>query len=520
MTLCGLLAIVILLILIAVFLCGKYRREGLAVGAPTSPYCNSEPGKPFCNVDHSCVACLADSDCGGSLHCSNGVCVTCVTDANCGSGMYCRNNTCTPCTNDDDCKNSGAGKVCDTSNPDHHLCLQCGQDGDCPPLHKCIAGTCIGTCTQNSDCPSTMPTCIVQGGQGLCSACTQDNDCLTWTPDTPHCVRGLCIECTANSECPVNSSDPSQAHLKICAGSICVQCGGATPAEADQYCAANYPVTPYCAGVSTQGGPTQLCVQCRSDNHCSGVPGAPHCLNGQCVGCADDGNCPAGQHCGTGNKCVTCDSTHGCPSGLICDVEGQCVQCVQDTDCAGQAGGRTHCRPSDSTCVACIDSSQCGKDVYGQQQACGPDGACHQCTSDTDCQRGNIFSEYGMTHCSTGTTIMGPPGTCMRCETNTQCTAAGTPLCSDLTKATYAGAGYNYFSSPMPPTASPGAMQCAMCNTDADCAQSPAGPYCSWGGVCGPCTVRPDKNMTVLGCPSGQWCQENGSGKGGYCTPR
>ena len=300
MTLCGLLAILILLVLIVAFLCGKRRREGFSAG-PTSPYC-TDTGKPFCTSQHDCVACLSDADCGSNLHCStSGVCVTCVDDANCGPGEYCRNNQCTPCDTDDDCKNAGTGKVCDTSDPGHHLCLQCAQDGDCPPLHKCMAGACIGTCTQDSDCPSTMPTCVVQDGQGLCTACTQDGDCATWTPSTPHCARGLCVECVANSQCPVNPGDPAQANLRMCAGSICVQCGGATPAEADQYCVANYPATPYCAGVVTQGGPTQLCVQCRSDNHCTD-PAAPHCLNGQCVGCVSDGDCGEGQHCGAGKQ--------------------------------------------------------------------------------------------------------------------------------------------------------------------------------------------------------------------------
>jgi Cys-rich repeat protein len=406
--------LIIVLALLIICIVSRKRREGFAAGP--SPFCKT-PARPFCSAGHACVTCLDAGDCAAGQQCSpDGQCVQCTDNSQCPGG-FCRNNACTACDTDQDCVAKGAGKVCNVSDPDHHLCEACGQDSDCGPGHRCIGAQCVPTCTTAADCKgTTTPTCV----QGLCVACTHDTDCQSWTPDTPHCAQGgLCVQCDTQGQCPMNPADPGQADLKVCVGSICMQCGGDSPAAADAYCAANYPSSPFCANVTGKSGPSQTCVQCRSGDHCINVPGKPHCLNGDCVGCIADPDCPSGQHCGTGNVCVSCDQTHGCAPGTLCSINGRCVQCEQEGDCATQAGGRIHCQTGTGACVVCRGDGDCPPGTH-----CTPDGSgCWPCVS---FGQGDASCAAPAWLCSASSD---KKGQCVECDADSDCRNTSKPYC-------------------------------------------------------------------------------------------
>lgn len=484
-----LIAIAILLIIIIALLCKKRRREGFTANSP-SPYCNDQPGKPFCSTAHRCSACLTTEDCSPNLYCdTDGNCVSCLRDQDCGSG-YCRDGHCVACDTNQDCINAGTGSICDTSVPNHHLCVECSIDGDCgdPAQFQCLGGECVPRCLTSKDCQgTTRPNCI----NGLCVTCTSSNDCATSLPATPECANGLCVQCTSNGECPVDPDDPGQANLKVCAGTICVQCGGDSPDAGNAYCVANYPATPWCVGITTPGGPTQLCVQCRSGSDCGNVPGAPYCLNGSCVGCVTDGQCSEGQHCGTGNKCMTCDATHGCQPGYFCDINGQCVQCESEADCSSQSGGRTHCQLSTNSCVVCRGSQDCG----GETPYCAPDGSgCYACVGNQNCASPDWL-------CSQSADAK---GNCVECDSLSDCVDSSKPYCvnhrcqaCDQTGGCPAGTVCDLAHG-----------QCVECNGSLDCPTSK--PYCVQN-QCMACLVDNQCNTDPLHsvCLNGQCAECN-----------
>ena len=137
----------------------------------------------------------------------------------------------------------------------------------------------------------------------------------------------------------------------------------------------------------------RTCVECVSDDHCSGdggaaagssrgsrcdpklrrcvtcltsaqCPAAQSCVAGRCIlTCVEDSSpptCPAGSKCESG-LCATCepDEASACaatPATRYCLAGPQiCVGCRTDADC----GAGTRCDPVRKTCVACIAAADC-----------------------------------------------------------------------------------------------------------------------------------------------------------------
>ncbi len=122
---------------------------------------------------------------------------------------------------------------------------------------------------------------------------------------------------------------------------------------------------------------------CDTDEHCQDSEEGQEqdrllCVNGQCVQCAEDGDCPTGEECDN-NECV--DIPGWCTADADCDGDQVCrdnecgPECLDDDDCGlGEVceGG------------SCVDEVECETDGD-----CGPGEVCQnqECVEETaaDC---------------------------------------------------------------------------------------------------------------------------------------
>ncbi len=100
---------------------------------------------------------------------------------------------------------------------------------------------------------------------------------------------------------------------------------------------------------------------CETDEHCK--EHNEYCVNGHCVQCRDDNDCPRGQECNTDHRCVPiegwCESNSDCPEGQVCK-NNRCSPCESNSDC----GMGYHCEMG-----KCVEG-ECGSDAdcpAGQQ---------------------------------------------------------------------------------------------------------------------------------------------------------
>lgn len=135
------------------------------------------------------------------------------------------------------------------------------------------------------------------------------------------------------------------------------------------------------------------------------------CPPGNATGCEDDGQCKAGEVCGSAGTCVPgCRDDRGCASGVCvagaceagtrcsftsdcalgqqCGPQGLCIaQCQADADCDGEAA----C--AQGTCVpkaGCVVDGDC---TGGER--CGPAGTCSApCADDAACGDGQVCANF------------------------------------------------------------------------------------------------------------------------------
>ena len=268
--------------------------------------CQSIAAPPDAGVDGGST-CLADSDCGGRR---------------CNPATH----ACVDCLAPSDCPASQPG--CSQG-----ACGACATASDCPGSEACVGGAC--RCSSSAACPADAPTCILDGGPGVCG-CEGDGGCAGANEvcDPGRGLAGACVlACTApDSGCPAGVGGPS-----------------------------------YCDGASG------LCVQCLTAAQCVD-PEAPVCVAGACVRCGSDADCAAldagTPRCSHDHLCVECTSPAQCPSDRIgCNgASGSCGSCAVDADCPAGLGcaGSGRCSPfcgtaagGGSGCVACRTSADC-----------------------------------------------------------------------------------------------------------------------------------------------------------------
>ena len=103
---------------------------------------------------------------------------------------------------------------------------------------------------------------------------------------------------------------------------------------------------------------------CAVDGECT-EPGLERCLDGVCVECEVDENCPAEEAvCGAGHACEPCTQVADCERFVeqsVCDeASGACVQCLKDEDCAVIDWV---CDEDVMTCVGCRSHDECPSDL-------------------------------------------------------------------------------------------------------------------------------------------------------------
>jgi hypothetical protein len=148
-----------------------------------------------CNIPSygtcSTRTCSSSSNCGASETCTLGVCVAKSCTSSCSSGGgTCVSGKC-QCTGNSQC---GSG-TCNL--PSYGTCDadSCGSTSDCGGSRTCtgaITGSCVHTCTNDTQCATAGTTCKA----GLCLGCTSSNDC---PGSSTTCVGGSPAACTQTS---------------------------------------------------------------------------------------------------------------------------------------------------------------------------------------------------------------------------------------------------------------------------------------------------------------------------------
>lgn len=200
------------------------------------------------------------------------------------------------------------------------------------------------------------------GGTGT-SKCSTHADCAG-TPNKPKCdsTSGSCVACLpTEDECPAGS---------YCAGTTCN------------------------AGCKVGGSDCTAPLSCDATTH-------------QCLGCAQDDDCPLGQICNTSTTgCVSgCTPQHACGSSQEC-CSGSCKILALDPDNCGQCGKQCPTPPNGtraceaSKCVVkctVVGSADCNKDpVDGCEVDTKTDaancGTCGKtCSSGESCTNGSCI---------------------------------------------------------------------------------------------------------------------------------
>ena len=302
-------------------------------------------------VPDAAGSCSGDLECT-SGHCLNGKCVACKTNSHCNNAAglpFCSaQNTCVSCAS------SGGSSAC-TGNtsvcePVSGRCVECADNASCTTENKafCVANQC-GGCGASGATSTTVDGGILDGGTtSVCKGAT------------PMCATsGRCVECLQNSEC---TADPDKA---FCVANQCVGCnvsGAAASAHDGGATSACIGATPEC---STSG----RCVECLHNSECTADPDKAFCVQNTCQGC----NATAStSDAGVTNACT--GATPVCMSSTSSTSKaGQCVGCADSGDCSGNF---PICDTTTTfTCQACTSDAQCAA-KGGGPGVCLADGHC------------------------------------------------------------------------------------------------------------------------------------------------
>ncbi|HMJ11902.1 MAG TPA: hypothetical protein VK524_10840 [Polyangiaceae bacterium] len=250
------------------------------------------------------------------------------------------------------------------------------------------------------------------------------------------------------------------------------------------------------SGQVCDGSNQQQCVQCLSDDDCSG--GTPACdvATKTCVGCTESAKHCSGQlgECNPSNQtCVQCLGKADCGAATpVCDLKHECVGCLADKDCSGATPA---CDVAEQECVGCTNSALHCK---GSKPLCDSAAqACVQCLSHDDC------TDPTASRCNAGQ--------CQPCIESAQCDhiddrgvcdeSSGIGQCVQCTGKQYEACGVD--------TANTG--RAFVCDsTSRTCSDQTAGS----SGLCGQCVSDAE-------CPSGQLCvlqQFNSTTIGYFCV--
>ena len=381
-----------------------------------------QQGHPACVPDEVCAtSCEGDADCGDDQHCADGTCAgdlcaagerfcaglelrlctdnggdsslldTCDLGCEDGSCLLCPSNVC-------DERQLGPGEHCVDGGrvvcEDVEGCVVATQVTACEdPAPLCAEGDCVA-CLVNRDCPSPRQDCM--GGACVCrhgcddgdSGCQDDTGVWTCREDAGGCRQRVIEACLPQHACMDGLCE------RVCEQNFCQDAGLRTGA--------------YCDGrTRVVCGADDVCAVEDERTNCRGD--TRFCLDGDCVACLVDLDCPSPRQtcdagacvcrhgCAEGTvgclnddtswRCVEDDGqcrfmrAASCDDGFVCDA-GACVRDCADNACQ-RAGQGTGMLCDGARRVDCREVNGCFLERFWQDCGCGcAQGVCAPCEAD------------------------------------------------------------------------------------------------------------------------------------------
>jgi hypothetical protein len=222
---------------------------------------------------------------------------------------------------------------------------ECAGRADCSEGLACSAeGRCVpcqssGECLLREVCSPQTQACVARAGWG--ADCARNEDCQAgqW------CRQGLCLARDQVRLCPSGASSECQKGQRcnalnlVCEEDLgCAQAGDCGAGEACN------PGTRRCEPACTEETQGAVCAA------------GERCVGGRCAQCATAGDCAAGQACDAAGRCVStprCYSDRDCRVPLVCyEPTGACLEepppCASDEACTPAERcelGRGECVP-------------------------------------------------------------------------------------------------------------------------------------------------------------------------------
>src|SRR5262245_25518516 len=313
-----------------------------------------------------------------------------------------------------------------------------------PPANTCADATHVtvnespGACN-NGMCvyPSHLEFCANGCANGMCNGdpcigvmcnappanyCSGPNDLTVY--DVPGaCMAGTCKYMNHTQFCAFGCVNG------MCSGDPCLGVTCMSPPAA------------FCSGPNTVTvfDPVGSCMNGICSYPSMGALCPKGCVNGKCVACAVQADCPAGQWCNNAT-CVPCgDDQHCGPSCLNCTQTGQ------------------FCNAASTACIACVIDSQCGAGQY-----CNA-GTCAACNTPQHCGAGCVACS-GTTPACNGSACVCSGGSC---GPYNQCTGG---VCAECSTDASCGMNCTACAAPTPRCLDQGMTSaCVQCLTNADC---------------------------------------------------
>ena len=433
--------------------------------------CDRASNLPVCGVNPAvCRGCMSDLECTGNP-----------------SGGQCYQGRCGDCDpTEAQCDRASATPVCDTTTLD---CEACAGDAECAAYagrQQCVAGRCQPCDIANSDGCNEVGLLPICGNGPICRNCANDGECFTRSGDRNECVNNQCRLC-----------DPALNHRGCTGASATPICDGGS--YTCRGCANDGECTGNASGGQCVAGSCKLCDT--GDSSGCDLAAVPICVNSgannACQACANDAQCVT--RSGSDDECVAgqcrpCDSSGGLNTGCVPASNSPicanflCVGCLNDAQCAGFAGGATHCivgGANPGACRACdpLDDEGCLEGAAAP--ICAINGgvyACQACAADQECGD------------HPGSLDQCVAGNCRACDptvgqSNAGCTPSGTaPICNA------------------------GNFTCRACNANGECAANASGLQCVEGGASlGACRVcDPDDDSGCVAASDAPSCEASG----------
>lgn len=214
-----------------------------------------------------------------------------------------------------------------------------------------------------------------------------------------HVVDGTCASCASHSDCV-------GADNGVCdeVSHTCVQCVEDTHCQLKGW-AAGSPVGDL-TRLTCDKASGKCVVACTTSADCAAVGSAlPHCLEGTCVACVQNSDCPLPPG-GTASVCST--TTHKCVACTTVAAAGEdTVPCAKGFHCVNDGGG----------VAACAAGCAAGGSDCALGEVCRGNATCGVCDPNT-----NDGCDAPL-HCNAGGTA------CVECTVHSHC--AGGTVCSD-----------------------------------------------------------------------------------------